>query len=144
MYPTTELTPRKPLSPYGLTKVATEELAAVYMRCFGVPVIGLRYFTVYGERGKEDHAVIAMIARAFIKQDPFVVWGTGRQIRNWTYVGDIADGMVAAAESDVVDGTPINLGTMERVRVLDAMKMVIEMTATGIDALTVRPTFSTR
>jgi nucleoside-diphosphate-sugar epimerase len=40
-----------------------------------------RYVTVYGERGKEDHAVIAMIARAFIRQDPFVVWGNGQQIR---------------------------------------------------------------
>ena len=51
-----------------------------------------RFFTVYGERGVENHAVIAMIARAFVRQDPFEVWGNGTQIRNWTYVGDIVSG----------------------------------------------------
>src|SRR4029077_19860837 len=87
-----------------------------------------RVCTVYGERGEENHAVIAMIARAFIGQDPFEVWGDGSQIRNWTYVGDIADGMMAAAERDVQDGTSINLGTMERTRVIDAVREVLRYT----------------
>src|SRR5262249_16225964 len=78
-----------------------------------------RYFTVYGERGRENHAVMAMIARAFIREDPFRVWGTGDQVRNWTYVGDIVEGPTRAAEK-ITDGTAVNLGTMERVRVLDA------------------------
>src|SRR2546427_1335913 len=64
-----------------------------------------------------------MIARAFVKQDPFQVWGTGEQIRNWTYVGDIVEGTILAAEH-IVDGTAVNLGTMERIRVLDAVDMV--------------------
>jgi nucleoside-diphosphate-sugar epimerase len=72
--------------------------------------------------------VIAMIARALIKQDPFVVWGAGRQIRNWTYVGDIVEGTIRAAER-IDDGTAVNLGTMERTSVLDAVKEV--MTYTG-------------
>src|SRR5438045_7362557 len=88
----------------------------------GLKSVSCRFFTVYGERGVENHAVMAMIARAFIGQDPFEVWGDGSQIRNWTYVGDIAAGMIAAAESDVEDGTAINLGTMERTRVLDAVR----------------------
>ena len=78
-----------------------------------------RYFTVYGPRGKEDHAVIAMIARAFIQQNPFEVWGTGEQIRNWTYIDDIVEGTILAAEG-IDDGTAVNLGTMERIRVVDA------------------------
>jgi len=86
-----------------------------------------RYFTVYGERGHENHAVIAMIARAFVKQDPFVVWGNGEQIRNWTYVGDIVSGTIPAAEV-IDDGTPVNLGTMERTRVLDAVNEVCRYT----------------
>ena len=65
------------------------------------PEVGVcRYFTVYGERGHENHAVIAMIARAFVRQDPFVVWGTGEQIRNWTHVSDIVSGTILAAEGD--------------------------------------------
>jgi nucleoside-diphosphate-sugar epimerase len=83
-----------------------------------------RYFTVYGPRGKEDHAVIAMIARAFIQQNPFEVWGTGEQIRNWTYIDDIVEGTILAAEG-IDDGTAVNLGTMERIRVVDAAAMIL-------------------
>jgi nucleoside-diphosphate-sugar epimerase len=84
-----------------------------------------RYFTVYGPRGKEDHAVIAMIARAFTRQNPFEVWGTGEQIRNWTYIDDIVEGTIRAAER-IDDGTAVNLGTMERIRVTDAARMILE------------------
>ena len=86
-----------------------------------------RYFTVYGPRGVENHAVIAMIARAFLKQDPFEVWGDGTQIRNWTYIDDIVAGTIAAGEK-IDDGTAVNLGTMERVKVIDAINMVMEFT----------------
>jgi nucleoside-diphosphate-sugar epimerase len=86
-----------------------------------------RYFTVYGERGVENHAIIAMISRAFVEEDPFVVWGTGEQIRNWTYVGDIVRGTVLAAER-IDDGTAVNLGTMERTRVIDAVNEVMRYT----------------
>ncbi|MFI5105656.1 MAG: GDP-mannose 4,6-dehydratase, partial [Terriglobales bacterium] len=57
---------------------------------------------------------------------PFEVWGDGTQIRNWTYVDDIVSGTILAAEK-INDGTAINLGTMERVRVIDAAKMVLEL-----------------
>ncbi|HEY4580987.1 MAG TPA: NAD-dependent epimerase/dehydratase family protein, partial [Candidatus Acidoferrales bacterium] len=86
-----------------------------------------RYFTVYGPRGVENHAVIAMIARAFIGQNPFEVWGDGTQIRNWTFIDDIVSGTILAGEK-IDDGTPVNLGTMERVRVIDAVRMVLEYT----------------
>lgn len=70
---------------------------------------------------------MAMIARAFVKQNPVKIWGTGEQIRNWTYVGDIVDGTILAAEK-IDDGTAVNLGTMERIRVIDAMRKVLEYT----------------
>jgi nucleoside-diphosphate-sugar epimerase len=65
-----------------------------------------------------------MIARAFVGQNPFVVWGTGEQIRNWTHVSDIVHGTILAAEK-IDNGTPVNLGTMERTRVIDAVKEVL-------------------
>ena len=68
-----------------------------------------------------------MIARAFIGQDPFVVWGNGEQIRNWTHVADIVEGTIRAAEL-INDGTAINLGTMERTRVIDCARQVLEHT----------------
>jgi nucleoside-diphosphate-sugar epimerase len=66
-----------------------------------------------------------MIARAFVGQNPFEVWGDGTQIRNWTYVDDIVAGTILAAEK-IHDGTAVNLGTMERVRVMDAARLVLE------------------
>jgi nucleoside-diphosphate-sugar epimerase len=111
---------------YGLAKVAAELTLRAMHEEFGVKTASCRYFTVYGPRGVENHAVIAMIARAFLRQDPFNVWGNGEQIRNWTYVDDIVEGTIRSAEN-IDDGTAVNLGTMERVRVLDAVKMVCDM-----------------
>ncbi|MBI3485139.1 MAG: NAD-dependent epimerase/dehydratase family protein, partial [Acidobacteria bacterium] len=82
---------------YGWAKLMGEMTLQAYYRDFGMKSASCRYFTVYGERGHENHAVIAMTARAFIKQNPFVVWGNGEQIRNWTYVGDIVSGTLRAA-----------------------------------------------
>jgi nucleoside-diphosphate-sugar epimerase len=118
---------------YGWAKLMGELSLKSYHRGHGLKSVSCRYFTVYGERGVENHAVIAMIARAFTDQNPFEVWGDGSQIRNWTYVGDIAEGTVAAAESGVVDGTPINLGTMERTRVIDAVHEVLRYTGKKAD-----------
>ncbi len=112
---------------YGWAKLMGEMTLQAYARDYGMKGVSCRYFTVYGERGKEDHAVIAMIARAFAKQNPFEVWGNGQQIRNWTYVSDIVDGTIRAAER-VEDGSAINLGTMERTRVIEAVREVLRYT----------------
>jgi UDP-glucose 4-epimerase len=110
---------------YGWAKLMAEMTLQAYHREFNLGAASCRYFTVYGPRGVENHAVIAMIARAFVHQDPFDVWGDGTQIRNWTYVDDIVSGTILAAEK-IEDGTAVNLGTMERIRVLDAAKMATE------------------
>jgi nucleoside-diphosphate-sugar epimerase len=112
---------------YGWAKLMAEFTLQAYHKEYGLKAASCRYFTVYGPRGVENHAVIAMIARAFLRQDPFELWGDGTQIRNWTYIDDIVSGTIAAAEK-IDDGTAINLGTMERIKVLDAAKMVMEFT----------------
>jgi len=112
---------------YGWAKLMGEKTLRAYGRDWGLKSVSCRYFTVYGDRGHENHAVIAMIARAFVKQDPFVVWGNGEQIRNWTHVSDIVAGTILAAER-IDDGTAINLGTMERTRVIDAAREVLRYT----------------
>ena len=112
---------------YGWAKLMAELTLKAYSTEHGLRGASCRYFTVYGPRGVENHAVIAMIARAFVGQNPFEVWGDGTQIRNWTYIDDIVSGTIRSAEK-IDDGTAINLGTMERVRVLEAVKMVLEFT----------------
>ncbi len=112
---------------YGWAKLMGEMTLQAYYKDWGMKSASCRYFTVYGNRGHENHAVIAMIARAFVKQDPFVVWGNGAQIRNWTHVSDIVAGTILAAEK-IDDGTAINLGTTERTRVIDAVREVLRYT----------------
>jgi len=111
---------------YGWAKLMAEMTLRAYYKDWGMKSACCRYFTVYGPRGVENHAVIAMIARAYIGQDPFVVWGTGEQIRNWTFVDDIVEGTIRAAER-IEDGSGINLGTMERTRVIDAVHMILDI-----------------
>ena len=112
---------------YGWAKLMSELTLKAYRKERGMNSASCRYFTVYGPRGHENHAVIAMIARAFIKEDPYIIWGTGEQIRNWTYVDDIVEGTLLAAER-IDDGTAVNLGTMERIRVIDAAKEILRYT----------------
>lgn len=101
---------------YGWAKLMAEEQLRWYHRQAGMKTASARYFTVYGPKGKEDHAVIAMIAKAFIRQDPFEIWGDGTQIRNWTHVDDIVAGTIRAAE-EIEDGAAVNLGTSEQITV---------------------------
>ncbi|MBI2835267.1 MAG: NAD-dependent epimerase/dehydratase family protein [Acidobacteria bacterium] len=112
---------------YGWAKLMAEMTLRSYYTDWGLKSAACRYFTVYGDRGHENHAVIAMIARAFVRQDPFVVWGNGEQIRNWTHVSDIVSGTVLAAEK-IDDATAVNLGTMERTKVIDAVREVLRYT----------------
>lgn len=112
---------------YGWAKLMGELTLKAYRQDWGLRSVSCRYFTVYGDRGHENHAVLAMIARAFVGQDPFVVWGNGEQIRNWTHVSDIVTGTILAAER-IDDGTAVNLGTMERTRVIDAVHEVLRST----------------
>ncbi len=122
--PTDEATPRTPVSPYGMTKCATEELAGVYARTRGVPAIGLRYFTAYGPRQRPDMAFNRFLQRA-LADEPINVLGDGRQVRDFTYVDDIVAGTVAA-----LDGTPgavYNLGGGNPVELLDVITVVEEL-----------------
>jgi nucleoside-diphosphate-sugar epimerase len=116
---------------YGWAKLMAELALKAYHEEYGMKCASVRYFTAYGPRCPTNHAVVAMIARAFLRQDPFVVWGTGEQIRNWTYVSDIVEGTIRAAER-IEDGTAVNLGTMERTSVIQCAQMILERT--GLEA----------
>lgn len=112
---------------YGYAKLMGEKILEAYYKDYGMKSVSCRYFAVYGPRALENQGIIALIARAFIRQNPFEVWGTGSQIRNWTFVTDIVNGTISAAEK-IDDSTPINLGTMERIRLLDAVNEILRYT----------------
>ena len=119
--------PYDPDNMYGWAKLTTEKTLAAYYKDHGFQSASCRFFTAFGPRGIENHAIIAMIARALIKQDPYEVWGDGKQIRNWTYVDDTADGMIKVAEC-IDDGRAVNIGTTERIRVIDVVREICDYT----------------
>jgi nucleoside-diphosphate-sugar epimerase len=86
-----------PVSPYGLTKVACEELIDVYRRTHGVSAVSLRYFTVYGPRQRPEMA-FARFIRSILAGAPLQVHGDGRQTRDFTFVADVVAATVAAAD----------------------------------------------
>lgn len=108
VYPTTESTLPRPKSPYGVTKLAAEHLCAVYARNFRVPTVSLRYFTVYGPRQRPDMAMHRLIESAH-DGTPFPLFGTGEQIRDFTYISDIVEANIEVARTDVASGSVFNV-----------------------------------
>jgi nucleoside-diphosphate-sugar epimerase len=94
--PVTEDSPTAPISPYGATKVMTEVMAGAYRRAHGLDLVGLRYFTVYGPRQRPDMG-LARFIEAAVEGRRLPIYGDGRQLRDFTYVGDVVDATVAAA-----------------------------------------------
>src|SRR5439155_26964382 len=98
-----------------------------YWKQHGLKSVSCRLFTAYGERENETHAVIALIAKAFVEMDPYEIWGDGQQDRNFKYVGDIVEGMMRAALA-IDDASPVNICTSEHIKIIDAAQMIFEET----------------
>jgi UDP-glucose 4-epimerase len=128
MFPTKESALPRPVSPYGMTKLAAELLVFVYMRNFRVPATSLRYFTVYGPRQRPDMAFCRFM-EALVDDAPIEIYGDGEQTREFTFVSDAVEGTVKAASADVI-GQVVNLGGGSRVtvnRVLDTLEEISGM-----------------
>lgn len=106
--PTREDDPKRPLSPYGVTKLACEHLCHLYRHNFGVPTLSLRYFTVYGPLGRPDMSVWRF-AEAIVRGREVVIYGDGTQSRGFTYIDDVVEANLLAARSRFVD-TAFNVG----------------------------------
>lgn len=110
--------PFRPVSPYGMTKAAAEQLIGVYRRDRGVPVVCLRYFTVFGPRQRPDMAFQRFIT-ALIDGAVLDVYGSGAQLRDFTFVDDVVRATVAAvgapsAAYNIGGGSPATLlGALE-------------------------------
>jgi len=112
---------------YGWAKLMGEMALKAYHRQYGMKTSSVRIFTAYGPRENETHAIIALIAKALVKMDPYVLWGNGEQDRNFTYVQDIVDALIHAAER-IDDGTPVNAGRADRITLNRACELVFEIT----------------
>ncbi len=111
---------------YGWGKLMGEMALNAFHKQYGLKGVSCRLFTTYGPRENESHAIIAFMAKALMRQDPFEIWGSGKQDRNFTFVDDIVEGCLRA--SAVIDnGSAINIGTDEILSVFDAAKTICEL-----------------
>ena len=124
-YPTTEDMTPKPVSPYGVTKLAGEHLCMLYWKNFHVPTVALRYFTVYGPRQRPDMAFHKFI-KAILEGKPITIYGDGEQTRDFTFVVDAVDANLLAASADVV-GEVFNIGGGSRITVNGVVEMLEEI-----------------
>lgn len=120
--PTLENQILRPLSPYGATKALGEHLCYLYFRSYRLPVIMLRYFSVYGPRQRPDMAFHRAI-EAGLKAEPFRLFGDGEQTRDFTFVTDAVDGTIAAGLGGR-PGEPYNLGGGSRVSMRECLELI--------------------
>jgi nucleoside-diphosphate-sugar epimerase len=132
-YPTREHATPRPVSPYGVTKLACESLARTYAECFGLEVVLLRYFTVYGPRQRPDMA-FAKIISALLNGHPFSVYGTGEQSRDFTYVGDAVAATIAAMERGP-GGVVYNVGGGSETTLNGAIALCEQLAGTRLEIL---------
>lgn len=116
----------QPVSPYGVTKLAAEQLCYLYFVNHGIPAVSLRYFTVYGPRQRPDMAFRRFFSAA-MRDEGLPLYGDGHQTRDFTFVSDAVSATVAAATRGV-PGRVYNVGGGSRVEVLDVFELIRQIT----------------
>lgn len=117
----------RPYSPYGVTKLAGEQLSTLYGENWNVSTISLRYFTVYGSRQRPDMLIHRVIVAAQHDR-PLPLYGSGDQVRDFTHVSDVVAANLAALDSDAEPGTICNIGGGTSVAVREAIDLVEQIT----------------
>jgi nucleoside-diphosphate-sugar epimerase len=112
----------QPVSPYGVTKMAAEQLGYLYHVNYAVPAVAMRYFTVYGPRQRPDMAFNRFI-RAALDDQPITLYGDGEQTRDFTFVADAVAATMAAGERGV-PGTAYNIGGGARVSMNQVLRII--------------------
>jgi len=131
-YPTPEETTPRPISPYGVTKLACEHLAAAYATAFGLDAVVLRYFTVYGPRQRPD-MFFRRVCDALLTGGTFEIYGSGEQSRSFTEVGDTVAATIAAMDGGA-PGTVYNVGGGEEASMLEAIALLERISGRSLDS----------
>jgi nucleoside-diphosphate-sugar epimerase len=121
-YPTSEDDLPRPHSPYGVTKLAAEHLCNLYSANWTVPTISLRYFTVYGPRQRPDMAMHRLLAAA-LSGESFPLYGDGSAVRDFTFVDDVVNANLAAADHDCEPGTVVNVAGGSSITMTDLLAL---------------------
>ena len=130
--PTLEDALPRPRSPYGMTKLAAEQLCRLYHAEHGVQAVALRYFSVYGPRQRPDMA-FRRFCHAALAGDPIQVFGDGRQTRDFTYVADVVAATRAAAVAPGAAGRVYNVGGGARVSLNETLDVLAAAAGRPLD-----------
>jgi UDP-glucose 4-epimerase len=129
-----------PQSPYAVTKLAGEYYCRVFHQVYGLPTVCLRYFNVYGPRqdpSSQYAAVIPIFIRKVLDNKPPIIFGDGEQTRDFTFVKDVVDVNILAAESDVTG--VYNIGRGERLSINRLTKLVIRLVGNSVEPVHEEP-----
>lgn len=122
-FPMKETDTVKPVSPYGVSKLATEHLCSLYYKNFDVHSISLRYFTVYGPRQRPDMAFNKFI-KAIDNDEVIEIYGDGKQTRDYTYISDIIDANILAMNSKIDNAEVFNIGGGARTGLITVIELI--------------------
>jgi len=128
--PLEEQFPLRPLSPYAVSKRVDELYAEMYTRSFGLDVVALRYFNVYGPRQRPDSmyaAAVPIFARRLIDGKPITIYGDGGQTRDLVYVGDIVRANLVASEHPAAPGQVFNICSGDEIRIIDLVEGLMDL-----------------
>ncbi len=122
--PIDEEHPTHPNSPYGVSKLAAEQYCLAYNKVYGLATTCLRYFSVYGPRGRPDQVIYAFAEKLASGKAP-MIFGDGTYSRDFTFVSDIVDGTMLAAERESSTGQSFNIGFGRRISMNDLLKKIL-------------------
>ena len=131
-----------PVSPYAVSKLATEAYALSHAACFGMGALAFRFFNVFGPLQAPGHAYAAVVpafASAALAGQPVTVHGDGEQTRDFTYVGSVCDVLAAAVRDRVVSERPVNLAFGGRASLLELLDVLESIIGRPIDRVHTEP-----
>jgi nucleoside-diphosphate-sugar epimerase len=131
-YPVDEAMRVQPFSPYGVTKLAAEHMCSLYAANFGLSTVSLRYFTVYGPGQRPDMATHRLFEAA-LDGTPFPLFGTGEQLRDFTFVGDVVRANLLAADADFAPGLVANIAGGGECSMIELIALVEEIAGAPIE-----------
>jgi UDP-glucose 4-epimerase len=124
--------PTTPVSPYGASKLAAERYGMAYSEVYGLPIVALRYFTVYGPRMRPNMAISNFVSRC-MNGDPPVVYGSGEQTRDFTFIDDVIAANQTLLETAAADGEILNIGSTDNIEILELATEVRDQIAPELD-----------
>lgn len=126
--PCDEAHPKNPISPYAISKLTGEIYADYYYRENHIPITSLRFYTVYGPKGRPDMAIYKFF-NLMLQNKEITIYGDGKQLRDFTYISDIVDGIILAGEKEEANGEIFNLGYSNPISIndlVDKMYQIVE------------------